>query len=415
MVRVIRDPAPDAEPNVLPRGMAPLNLAYFCLAMCDFALAGGMLSQWAAATDHSGLSLIIGPVLGVELALVYQVYPPGGLHGRDMTAVAAYRLMLRLLLFAHLPLVAAGVLDASHGGGSAVFIALPGAVLASAGLYPVGLALRTMRWLDPAAAPEDFEPLIGLDAAKPAQDRIGRMSLFTAFALPFLPAVFAGRRGLAVSAGVIWLAGIAAMAAFPAGAILPGALLLIILWQQSVYRFVYGDAAPMLFAAALTPEEKTARRPALKRILTPARLHPPPITAPLGRLALPLLVVLDYFALVTLIALQTAGAFAPFLADIGVACLVLPPLMLAVLVPVMALIARGGDRLYLIVGALAALAEIPLALLATAASFHIPIGPVHVTVPSPVYPVIWPLTWLLLAGLPMTVMLLGSLVQIGRT
>jgi hypothetical protein len=153
----------------------------------------------------------------------------------------------------------------------------------------------------------------------------------------------------------------------------------------------------------------------LKRILTPARLHPPPITAPLGRLALPLLVVLDYFALVTLIALQTAGAFAPFLADIGVACLVLPPLMLAVLVPVMALIARGGDRLYLIVGALAALAEIPLALLATAASFHIPIGPLHVTVPSPVYPVIWPLTWLLLAGLPMTVMLLGSLVQIGRT
>lgn len=409
MIRTTTDPAPDAEPNLLPRGMAPLSLAYFCLTVTDLALAGGMIAQWAAPSDSAGLSRVIGPIAGFALALIYQVYPPGALRGRNMTALAAYQLMLRVLLVLHLPLLAAAALDAWLGGRTSVFITLPGAVLATAGLYPIARALRSLHWLNPTARPEDFEPLVGLDPPNPPLDQPRQPSVFIAFALPFLPAIRAGRRDLAAIALCIWLAGIAAMILVPVGAILPAALLLIILWQQSVYRLVYGSSIKLFDAPPLNDAEKTARRMALTRIFTPDRLRPAPACASLGRLALPLLVMLDYFALVTLIALQTAGAFAPFLADIAIAGLVLTPVMLVGLVPVMAVIARGGNRLYAALGALASLTEIVLALLAAAASFHIPFGSLHVTVPLQVYPVIRPLTWLLLAGLPLALAVLASL------
>ncbi|WP_234731876.1 hypothetical protein [Acidocella facilis] len=401
-------PAPESEPSLQPRGMAPLSLAYFCLTVTDLCLAGGMVAQWAAPLDRAGMAPFIGSFVGFPLALIYMVYPTGGLRGRNMTALAAYRLVLRLLLIVHLPLLALAGLNAWSGGRTGVFIALPGAILATAGLYPIARALQGMHWLNPAARPEDFESLIGVDEPPAPPEHGTGPSLFIPCALPFLPAFKAGRYVLAGAALCIWLAGIGMIWRFPIGIALPVVLLVSILWQQASYRMAYGGDSSLLAAPPLSEAAKIARRPVLARIFTPERLRPAPLCAPLGRLALPLLIVLDYFALVTLIALQTAGAFSPFLEEIATASLGLVPLMFALL-PVMAIIARGGNRLYAILGAFAAVIEIAMALLAAAASFRIPLGALNVTVPPPVYPVIRPLTWLLLAGLPLALALLLSL------
>ncbi len=195
------------EPNTLPRGIGLLNLAFFCLLLSDLGTAGALLAQLSVADDEART---LGPALGILLSFVYFIFPLQFLNGRATVAVAAYRILLWLLLVLHLPLLLLAALDWMRQPDAAALLVLtaPMSLLASIGLVPVARALKSLRWLDLAAPPQEWEPLAGDAVPGTDQPRGLPTPMLVALPLPFIAAFRARQMALAALSLVLWCGGL---------------------------------------------------------------------------------------------------------------------------------------------------------------------------------------------------------------
>lgn len=102
------------EPDTIPRGMAFSNLGILLLLLADLATLGGLVAHAVllAGLDDPDVAVLIGrpdgniagilgPVLGIELAFAYIIFPLQFLDGRATVAVGAYRILCGALIVGH--------------------------------------------------------------------------------------------------------------------------------------------------------------------------------------------------------------------------------------------------------------------------------------------------------------------------
>lgn len=396
------------EPSTLPAGIGSLNLVFFCLIVADLGAIGGLIAQ---ATNVAAGSL--APMLGVFLGFIYCSYPLQFLDGRAMIALRGYRILLWTLLILHVPLVVVLLMDfhSSLSGDTALFLTAPVSILATPGLYIVARSLFSMRWLDPAAPMEAWEPMPGIDGAA-ATHKNGTPPQTTpvaiALLLPFIAAYRACQPAIAVCAALLWLGTFLLLALSPWRAVLPFCLAAGV-GQRTAFRAV----RPTTPVATSTAE----RVQVLQSIFTPARLAPAPASAAAGLLSLPCLFIVCYIALSAFLALPYCNSAASLLAALQAHNLALLVLLAAIFIPGMMFMPFGTQAAKLtfrIVALLLSLGEIGLAALYAAISFRIGMGGLEIDVPAPVYPVFWPITLGLLAGVPLAMVAGWAVITYGR-
>ncbi len=399
------------EPSTLPAGIGGLNLIFFCLITADLGAIGGFIAQM---TNESAGDL--APMLGIALGFVYCCYPLQFLDGRAMVAVRGYRILLWALLVLHIPLVIILLLDfraGLSGGAADLFFTAPVSVLVTPGLYVIARALFTMRWLDPAAPMETWEPMPGIDGPA-AIHKTGAPPRTTpaaiALLLPFVAAYRARQAGLAVCAGLLWL-GTFPLLAFGSWR----AVLAFCLAAGIGQRAAAGAArAANASGAAESPDD---RGKILQSIFTPARLAPAPAFAAAGLLCLPCLFIIDFIALSAFLALPDSNSVPSLLAALETHNLILLILLAVIFIPAMFFMPLGtplAKLTFRLVALLLSLGEIGLAALYAAISFHLSAGGMEIYVPPPVYPVFWPITLGLLAGLPLALIAGRAIITYGR-
>ncbi len=400
MARV--SPPRKVEPATLPAHIGGLNLIFFCLIVADLGALGGLAGQATGAANAG----ILAPMIGVFLGVVYGCFPLQFLDGRAMIALAGYRILLWALLVLHIPLVVILCLDFSarmDGATASLFLTAPVSILATPGLYTIWTALRSMRWLDPAAPPESWERMPGIDGAAPT----AATPMIVALLLPFAAAWRARQTGLAACAALLWL-GSFALAPFAP-------------WRAALAFFLAAAIGSRLAGSGRKPPtaapSDAERKRLLRDIFSPARLTPAPRFAAAGLLCLPCLFILDFNAASAFIALQNSGGLTNFLAALETDDFALLLLLALIFVPAMFFLPFGTDAAKFVFRAAAlalALAEIALAVFYAAISFHIVLAGQQIFVPAPVYAIFWPITLSLLAGLSLAGITLVSVATYGR-
>jgi len=411
--KLVRTGERPAEPSTLPRGIGPLNLSYFCLIVADLGSIGGLLGQFSVGNSDAA---ILAPVLGMFLGIVYACFPLQFLDGRSMLALAAYRLLLWCLLIFHIPLILVLVADFWLHWDQAsglLFLTAPISMVATPCIYPIAAALRSMRWLDPKAGPEDWEPMIGIDGQgppDPSKPKPETTALWLAFTLPFFAAYRARHKALGVVALLLWVGTIYFLVASPLRAIITFTVAAGIGVRLSISASREAALAGKNFA-------KGERERLLRGIFRPERLRPPPGFVASGLLCLPLVFILDYIASAIFFALQTAGGMQPFLATIENFCFALILILPFLFVPLMLFLpfgTRPGIFTYRVLALIIFGGEICLAALYAAISLHVSFFGKIIFVPDAVYPILWPVTLSLLAGIPFALIISLSIVNVGK-
>jgi hypothetical protein len=412
------------EPNTIPRGMALANLGILLLLLADLATMGGLVAHTvllAGLRDPDAQALIgrpdaniagvLGPILGIELAFAYIIFPLQFLDGRATVAVGAYRILCSALVVGHpLLLLAAGLDLAMHGREalSFVFLSAPVSLIATPFLYPVW-RVRRLRWLDLAAPPEQWEAMAGIDGPVKAAGVVPpRPSpMWLAFLLPFVASARARQYPLAVLALLLWLGAFVLLFMAPLRALVP-------------FVMAAGVGRHAAVTSARRGEQDTiARLPRagsrdqrLRALFTPVRLRPAPRYLSGGLLVLPLLLVLDACALIATYALNAAGSLESFTGMVEGWTIVLVVLIPFVLYALMAFVPLGtalGVTLYRAIGGILTISHLGFALLYAAITFDISLFGRDVSVSASATPMLVPLTVALLVTLPLSIVLALSL------
>lgn len=411
-----------AGANVIPYGMGLANVGLALLLIADLGSLGGLLNHGLLLIGerNEGLRVAIGDpagnggnfmgiLLGLELGMGYLVFPLQFIAGRTPVAVSAYRVLCRAILFGHLPLVALLGLDFAHDAKRAfffTFLTAPVSVLGTPFLYPLWSVLR-LRWLDLAAPPQTWEPMAAIDGAvKRAGPPPEPTALWLAILLPFVAAVRARRPGLAVLALLLWIGSWLMLFMAPVRAIVPFAL------AAGLGRHAAASVPSLPAAPIGRPLDDAERTRRLREIFVPGRLTPPPRFQAGGLLALPPLFVLSTLALVTGVGItgaDTLDELGGVLEEAGYALLVIVPF---VVFPVQSLAPIGhwlGRLLYRCLGALVTLAHLGATVWFLAISLHLQTAATRPPVQVMAEPMLWPLTLVLIASVPLVLVLALSL------
>jgi hypothetical protein len=401
--------------------MALANLGIFLLLLADLATLGGLAAHMTLLGDPDDRALIglvdaniagiLGPILGIELAFTYIIFPLQFLDGRATVAIGAYRILCFCLIAGHpLLLLAAGLDLAAHGHEalSFVFLSAPISVIATPLLFPIW-RVRSLRWLDAAAPPEQWEAMIGIDGPTNgvAGAPIRTSAVWLAFLLPFVAAARARQYPLAVMALLLWLGAFVLLPMAPLRAFVPFVM------AAGIGRHAAATAARRmerdLVAHLPTPGTRDQR---LRALFTPARLRPAPKFLAGGLLALPLLFMLDAIALVATYALNAAGSlqsFAGMMEGGTILLVVLAPFVLYTLMTFVPLGTGLGVTLYRVLGGILALAHLGFAVLYAAISLDLSLFGHDVSVSAEAMPFLIPLAEALVATTPLAVVLALSL------
>jgi hypothetical protein len=405
--------------NVLPQGIGAANIGVILLLVADLGSLGGLLNHWILSIGRDTAALhdavgdlaknggnFIGLLLGMELGLTGQIFPMQLLARRRPVAVKAYRILCRLILIGHLPLLLALGLDVSRQPVEAfffLFLSAPLSLLGTPLLYPIWRVLR-MRWLDLSAPPTDWEPMLGVDGFVKS-DGLPPEPTATgiAMALPFVAAIRARQPVFAAIAFLLWAGALAMLFVAPLRAVVLFAV------AAALGRYAAGRAGTAS-APAIRSQNSPDRERRLHAIFRPASLTPPPRFQAVGLLALPALFILDALALgvgVGIAGADSLQGLGDLIEDWGMALLVIVPFVLMPAQMLMPSGSRLGLLLYRGLGGAIALAHLCLTGWFLAVSLHLQANRPPVQVLAE--PMLLPLTFILAATLPLAAVLALSL------